>query len=208
MKCIAVYLVVLSVVGTSIGQTVPPTGRVLDPPNFFQASSANNAAQQGFSPLFSTVSNDLIAQIQAYDQQYCEDYSYAPSEYVPARFFGPSSNMTINLGECHLIKDKSLVSSDISLECMKPEITFESFPMNYTSHHQSPEEFCTKECEISVPFGHIPAYSEKVLHVFDGSMPLDVQALVQVMTNTISEVLGTTKFDIADLDKFKLFQKP
>eukprot|EP01024_Parvocaulis_polyphysoides_P020115 TRINITY_DN1926_c0_g1_i3.p1 TRINITY_DN1926_c0_g1~~TRINITY_DN1926_c0_g1_i3.p1 ORF type:complete len:256 (+),score=31.70 TRINITY_DN1926_c0_g1_i3:357-1124(+) len=189
--------------------------------NFFQNIQLPQILPQGKTSVFGqqqafslNLPAGFLEQVEAYQDAYCEPFSYTPSETVPAKFNGPSSKLVLDLGECdvHYSTSNLLKDVDVTLQCKEPEIIFESYPMNYTSHHESAEEFCTKECEIKVPFGHIPEYQERVLHIFDGSKPLDAASLKDIMSKTFDDLLGgsfdASAFSQFDLSNVKLFNTP
>eukprot|EP01023_Acetabularia_acetabulum_P006540 TRINITY_DN12719_c0_g3_i1.p1 TRINITY_DN12719_c0_g3~~TRINITY_DN12719_c0_g3_i1.p1 ORF type:complete len:213 (-),score=30.50 TRINITY_DN12719_c0_g3_i1:169-807(-) len=211
MKMFAFVVVVLA---------VSTTGQILQGNLFqnFQLPTVLNQVQrpsvlsqnQGFSLNLPT---GFLEQVQAYQDEYCEPFSFEPSESVPAKFYGPSSKLIMNLGECEVHYSKQNKDIAVDLECKEPEVIFEGYPMNYTSHHESAKEFCTKECEISVPYGHITEYQETVLHIFDGSKPLDVASLQDIMSKNFEDLLDGGSFDLSsfnklDLGKFGLFNNP
>jgi len=68
------------------------------------------------------------------------------------------------------------------LECVEPSIIFSKTPANFTSKYKSAPKFVSKQCAIEKTFG---TEVRKVLYVFDGTNPVDVNSLT---TTVLSEV--------------------
>ena len=73
------------------------------------------------------------------------------------------------------------------LNCIEPSITFTKTPANFTSKYKSAPKFISKECKVVKRFGE-PI--QKVIYVFDGSAPVDLNAITNTVLNEIRQVTG------------------
>jgi hypothetical protein len=73
------------------------------------------------------------------------------------------------------------------LNCTEPAITFLKTPASFTSKHKSAPSFRGKQCVVAKEFGE-PV--KKVLFVFDGQNPVDVNQL----TNQVRRRVPNPRF--------------
>lgn len=73
------------------------------------------------------------------------------------------------------------------LDCLEPSVTLRQTPANFTSKYKSAPEFISKECKVTKKFGDDIV---KVLYVFDGSSPVDLNAITSTVMNEIKGVTG------------------
>ena len=74
------------------------------------------------------------------------------------------------------------------LICEEPSITLIKTPANFTSKYKTAPKFVSKECKVRKEFGE-PI--QKVLYVFDGSGPVDLNAITTTVMNEIRSVTGS-----------------
>lgn len=79
------------------------------------------------------------------------------------------------------------VNNEKELNCVEPSITFTKTPANFTSKYKSAPKFISKECKIEKTFGDD---IRKVLYVFDGSSPVDINALTNTVLGEVRQLMG------------------
>ena len=158
-----------------------------------------------------TAYDQLETVLNAYETQFCTPAKFTPSIKKPAKFSGPSFSLILSAGQCSF-DDTALIGTSIflffsspppntspfhhptttennekKLNCIEPSITLIKTPANFTSKYHSAPTFRSKECLVNKTFGE---EIQKVLYVFDGSSPVDLNSITSTVMSEIRSVTG------------------
>jgi len=137
---------------------------------------------------FSKDANHKVAsQEEGIEAKYCTPAEFTPAVKKNAKFTGPSFILNFFSGSCSLDDDAFIFNKTKQLECVKPEITYNKIPANYSSKYKAAPTFSGKTCLLSKEYGET---IQKVLFVFNGDDYPDIKNLTHQVAEEMKTVLG------------------